>query len=134
LQQLKNLSKSLSQFCLEFVEGQEQHSDERNPDLSEDGIPACPKEGFDLQVLLDPFEEKLDLPAVMINVADGFGDQVADVCEENVMLARLRVPVADSAQKNWALFGFGPGQKDQLIGGDPLGAVHLGSCISARFG
>ena len=80
MQRFQDLRETLSQFCLEFVEGQEQHSDERNPDLSEDGIPACPKEGFDLQVLLDPFEEKLDLPSVMIDVTDGFGYQVADVC------------------------------------------------------
>ena len=41
------------------------------------------------------------------------------------MLSCLQVPVADSAQKNWALFGSGPGQKDQLIGGNPLGAVDF---------
>jgi hypothetical protein len=83
LQQLKNLSKALSQFCFEFVEGQEQQRDERNPDFSEHDDSARAKEGLDLQVLPDPFEEKLDLPARMINVADGSGDQMADVCEEN---------------------------------------------------
>ncbi len=89
MQQFESLSKALTQFCFEFVEGQDQQRDERNPDLSEHGIPACPEEGFDLQVLLDPFEEKLDLPAVMIDVADRFSEKVADVCEKVERLAAL---------------------------------------------
>ena len=120
MQQLDNLSKTLSQFCFEFVEGQEQQRDERNPDLSEHGVSARAKEGLDLQILLDPFEEKLDLPAVMINVADGFSDQMVDVCEENVMFPGLRVPVADSPQRHRAFFGFGSGKDDHLVGGESL--------------
>jgi len=65
--------------------------------LSEDGISARAKEGLDLQVLLDPFEEKLDLPALMIDVANRFSGKAADICKENVVLPRLRVPLADSA-------------------------------------
>ena len=99
----------MSQFCLEFVEGQEQQRDECNPDLGEDGISARSEEGFDLQVLLDPFEEKLDLPAIMIDVANRFRHKVADIGEKNIVFPRLRVPVADFAQSNGALFGLRPG-------------------------
>ncbi len=60
MQRFKNLRETPGQFCLEFVERGEQNRDERNPNLSEDGISARAKEGLDLQVLFDPFEEKLD--------------------------------------------------------------------------
>jgi hypothetical protein len=61
--------------------------------LSEDGISARAKEGLDLQVLFDPFEEKLDLPTLMIDVANRLSDKVADICKENLVLPSLRVPV-----------------------------------------
>ena len=84
MQQFESLSKALTQFCFEFVEGQDQRRDERNPDLSEHGVSARVEERLDLKVLLDPFEEKFDLPAVMIDVADRFSDKVADVCEKKI--------------------------------------------------
>ena len=50
---------------------------------------------------------------------------MADVCEEKVMFPGLLDPVLDSAQKNGAHFGLGPGQKDRLIGGGPFGGVDF---------
>jgi hypothetical protein len=79
LQQFENLSETLPQFRFELVEGQNKQRNERNPDLSKDGVSTRSEEGFDLQVLLDPFEEKFDLPAVMIDIADRFRDKVADI-------------------------------------------------------
>ena len=97
MQEFENLSKALTEFCSEFIEDQDQQRDQGNPDLSEHGVFARAEECFDLEILFDPLEEKLDLPTVMVDVADRFGDKVADVCEKNVVLPRLRIPVADSA-------------------------------------
>jgi len=38
----------------------------------------------------------------MLDVADCFGGQVADVREEGVMFSGLRVPVGDPSKANWA--------------------------------
>ena len=80
---------------------------------------------LDLQVLFDPLEEKLDLPALMINVADGFSGRMVDVYEENVVFPGIRVPVAHSPQMYRAFFGFGSGKDDHLIGSGSPGAVNF---------
>ena len=41
-----------------------------NPDLRFDGVLAGAKEHFDSQVLLDPFEEQLHLPALAVQVGN----------------------------------------------------------------
>ena len=41
-------------------------------DLAFDGILGGTEEGFDVQVLFDPFEEKLYLPAAVIQIGNGF--------------------------------------------------------------
>jgi hypothetical protein len=58
---------------------------------------AGPVESLDAQVLLDPFEEQLDLPAALIESADGSGGKGELVGEKDELLAGVRVPEADSA-------------------------------------
>ena len=41
-----------------------------NPDLGLDGILGGPVKRFDTKVLLDPFEEDLDLPATLKQLSD----------------------------------------------------------------
>ena len=52
------------------VEVQEDEGDEGDEDLDFDGILGAAEEGFDLQVLLDPLEEELDLPALLVERGD----------------------------------------------------------------
>ena len=60
-------------FCLELDEREEQVVDHCRPDLSHDGVLGGSQKRFDRQVLLDPFEEGLDLPPRLVQVSDGAG-------------------------------------------------------------
>lgn len=51
-------------------DGHEHVDRDRDPDLSLDRIFRGPEERFDPQVLLDPLEEQLDLPATAIQLGD----------------------------------------------------------------
>ena len=42
-----------------------------DPNLAANGVFAGSEEGFDPEVLLDPFEEEFDLPATLIDCCDG---------------------------------------------------------------
>jgi hypothetical protein len=48
-----------------FDNGHQHVNSDCNPDLGLDGILGGPIKRFDTKVLLDPFEEDLDLPATL---------------------------------------------------------------------
>jgi hypothetical protein len=59
-------------------------SGDPNPDLRLHGILACAQECFDSQMLLDPFEEQFDLPALTIQIGnpvcrESQGDKVESI-------------------------------------------------------
>jgi hypothetical protein len=58
---------------LEILE--EQHGDQRRPDLDLQGVGARSHEGLDLQVLLQGLEEQFDLPAVLVDRTDRRGPE-----------------------------------------------------------
>ena len=67
-----------------FTADGEQHVDaDGDPDLGLHGILGGAEEAFDTEVLLDPFEEKFDLPAVAIELGNGEGGQLEVVGEED---------------------------------------------------
>src|ERR1700759_4638112 len=51
----------------------QQIGDEGDGDLAANGIVAAAEKACDLEVLLDPFEEQLDLPALLVEFCDLFG-------------------------------------------------------------
>ena len=53
------------------------------------------QEALELEVLLDPLEEQLDLPAALVDVGDGLGGEVFDVGQELVIPAGVGAGVAD---------------------------------------
>ena len=58
-----------------------QHVDRHgDPDLGFDGVLGSSIEGLDAQVLLDPLEEQLDLPARFVESDDDEGWQGEVVC------------------------------------------------------
>ena len=69
-----------------------------DPDLSAHSIEGRPIEGFDPKVLLDPFEEELDLPAQLVEVRNGLGGQLELIGEEQEILAVVRIDVMNPAQ------------------------------------
>jgi len=80
-------------------------------------------EGLDLQILLDPAEEDLDLPALLVDIGDGLGYQPEVVGEEHKNLVGFGVLVNDAAQRLGALSGFRAGKLDGLIGQQSQGGV-----------
>jgi hypothetical protein len=55
-----------------------EQGDQGGPDLYLQGVGAGAHEGFDAQVLLQRFEEQLDLPALAIDGGDGGRQQSRD--------------------------------------------------------
>jgi len=63
LKQPQYLLHASSGTAHELQVGQQNTGAYRNPDLSQNSIPGSAQKGLDLEVLLDPFEEQLNLPA-----------------------------------------------------------------------
>ena len=66
LQQAQHLLQGRAQPGLEFQKGKEQIHAQGNPDLGQHRIAQCTQKRFDLELALDPFEKKLDLPALFV--------------------------------------------------------------------
>jgi hypothetical protein len=120
LEQFQDLGEAVTQFCPEFVVGKQKERDDRDPDLSHNRVPAGAQEGLDLEVLLDPFEEELNLPPLTVDIGNGPRRKVKDIGDKHVVLSGLCVPVADSSERHRAVFSLGAGQLDDLIRGEPL--------------
>ena len=65
-----NLEDGSVQFEVMFKDGDKAVGDDGDVNLYPHGILAVAPETFDSEMLLDPFEEKLDLPAVTFPTAD----------------------------------------------------------------
>ena len=72
-----------------FQNGDEQVNGDGAPDLSAHGVRTRTVEGFDAQMLLDPFEEQFDLPAAMIQLRNGQGGRGEIVGQKDQRLAGL---------------------------------------------
>ena len=87
-----------------------------DPDLRLDRVERVAEEMFDRQVLLDPLEKGLDLPALAINFGDGEGRQVEAIGEEDEELVRIGVAKGGAAQAvRVGPFRLGCGGQDALI-------------------
>src|SRR5690625_1625603 len=96
-----------------------------NPDLSQNSIPGSSQKGLDLEVLLDPFEEQLNLPARLVGGSNGGRGQLEIIGQKNVFPAGFRITIAHTAQRNRAVFSLSAGQPDGLITGQALLRFHL---------
>ncbi len=66
---------ALADLTDELEVGQQQVDTDGDPDLGHDGIAGSAQEALDLQILLDPLEEQLDLPARFVDLGDGAGGE-----------------------------------------------------------
>ena len=89
------------------------------PDLSLDRVLAGAEEALDAQMLLDPLEEQFDLPATLVERADGERWQGGVVGQEDQRFARLRVFEANAPQMLWIGLG-----RIEASEHDPLVADH----------
>ncbi|MEN9561350.1 MAG: hypothetical protein RIQ56_623 [Candidatus Parcubacteria bacterium] len=77
------------EFRLERDPGEQEEVDHCHPHLREDGVLRCSQECFDPQVLLDPLEEELDLPALFVdqrNVHSGETELVGEKLVRHIVL------------------------------------------------
>ncbi len=97
-----------------------------HPDLRLHSIDRVAKEMLDGQVLLEPLEEQLDLPAVFVDCGNRQCWPVVKVGEKYQMLASLWIPKRHAAQPlGIAELGLRRGQQDRLIGPQPGLRVDL---------
>ena len=68
LQQFKDLRKAMAQLCPEFVVSKQKKRDDCNPDLRHNCIFAGSQKALYLEILLDPFEERLYLPSLAVDI------------------------------------------------------------------
>src|SRR5690625_227839 len=101
---LKYLLHASSGTAHELQVGQQKIDAHRNPDLSQHGIPGSTQKGLDLEVLLDPFEEQLNLPARLVDGSNGGRGQLESIGQKNVFPAGFRITIAHTAQRNRAVF------------------------------
>ena len=95
-----------------------------DPDLGLDGVLGSSVERLDAQVLFDPFEEELDLPAGFVELADGQRGQIELIGQEDQALVDLGIEVANASQRVWVIFGSQwTGQQDRLIALESCGLV-----------
>jgi len=97
---------------------------DRGPNLGLDGVLTEPEKRLDSQILLDPLEEQLDLPAGFVCLRNYEAGDLEVVCDEDQELSSLRIQVTDSAQiEREARFGSFAGQANGLIGSQASGLV-----------
>ena len=99
----------MTKICQKFHISEYQHRDQGNPYLRHDCIAAGSEKSFNLQVLLDPLEKQLDLPASLVDIGNGFGSQLEIVGQKKILLTCVGILVTDSAQGNRTGSGLGSG-------------------------
>jgi hypothetical protein len=97
LQDLQQRVKAHGQIEPLFQDGHEQVDADGNPYLGFGGIGRCAIERLNSQVLLDPFEEQLDLPSQLEDIRHGLCRDGKDVGQEHEALFCFGLDVGDSA-------------------------------------
>src|ERR1017187_2166060 len=95
---LQNLVQALLESVFLLCDGDEEVGAYGGPDLDPDSVRVIAEEAAQAQVLLDPAEEKLDLPAAAVNRGDGESRQMEGVGQENEREAAFRIEVSDTAK------------------------------------
>ncbi len=104
-----------------------QHVDAHgNPHLRLHGVDRRAVERLDPQVLLDPLEEQLDLPAALVKPSDRQGRQSEVVGQKDEPLVDVGGMVTDPAERDGiSLRRLGAAQGDRLIAPQSGGLVHF---------
>src|SRR6267143_1164351 len=108
-----------------FHYGHEHINRDGDPDLGPQSILGSAVEILDAQVLLDPFEEQLDLPTAAIKLGDSQGWQAEVVGQKDESLIGLRVEITNTAQLFGIAFaGYGIDERNSLIADDSRSSVY----------
>ena len=84
-----------------FQDRDEEVNADSNPDLGANGIVGGAVEGLDSQVLLDPFEEQLHLPAEFVEGGNAEGRKGEIIRQEDERFVGGSVEEANSSQAVW---------------------------------
>ncbi len=105
------------------------------PGLRLDGVLAVAQEFLDSQVLLEPFEEQFDLPAIFfVKGSNSQRWQGKIVGQKYERLATLRVVETYTPQIVWVMFsGIKPVECDGLIAYKPCGSVDWAGINSSSI-
>ena len=95
---MKDFGETSIDFELGFQDCQQQISAHRNPDLRLHRVGCVAQKVFDAKVLLDPFEEQFDLPALPIQIHDGRSRKCEVIRDENEAASCVFVQERDAAQ------------------------------------
>jgi hypothetical protein len=121
-----------------FDEGDKNKHDHGDADLSHDRIQRGAQKGFHLQVLFDPFEEQLHLPAAFVQTSDGAGRPSEIVGKEDIHLSVVRVDITNAAEgAPICLSGLPTGHPDGSVRSDalfPVDSAAFEDCVvNSRF-
>ena len=118
-----------------FDDGHQDIHTDGGPDLGFDSVLRGAEEGFDAQVLFNPFEAQLDLPAIAIQLGDGVCGQGKVVGKEIERLMGLWVAVFDASQWLWVVGGGADtGQDDGLVTQQAGGFIDRSGITAAVTG
>lgn len=108
-----------------FEQRHQQIDGDGDPDLGAHCVLARAVEGFDPQMLFDPFEEKFDLPTAMIQSRNRQRRHGEVVGQKDQRLAALRIAIADASESfRVVALGVETEQRHGLIETQAGGLVH----------
>src|ERR1035438_3003183 len=94
------------------------------PDLSLHGVRAGTVKDLDPEVLLDPLKEQFNLPAGLIEQADGERGQIEVVGQEADVTILFRIVIVNAAERVRVVFPCGNRtEHDGLIGSNSAGCI-----------
>ncbi len=118
-----------------LLDDRHQHVDaDGDPDLRSHSVLRSAVETLDSQMLLDPFEEQLHLPAALVERADRQRRQGELIGQEHQHFARLGVAVADAPKVARVAFGGVVAVELDGLDADQSGAaIHCRRVQTARI-
>ena len=104
---------------------QQQIGNHRDPELRENRVERAAEEALDLQVLLDPLEKQLDLPALSVDLGNGAGGGFEVVGDKDQVFSGRRISIADAAQDQAQGASLPAVQNDGLVRGNVVLPGHI---------
>lgn len=100
--------------------GHHQVGADGDPDLRLHGVLAGAEEGLDSEVLLDPFEEELDLPASLVDLRRHKSFEFKVASEKHERFSSIRIHIADTPQvRSVQAFSLRSVEPDGPVGSKP---------------
>ena len=124
-QNLEDFEETGLAFNLLSGDGDEGINTHGDPQLGANRVLRASVKGFDAQVLLEPFEEQFNLPALLVELGDQQSSQREVIGQKDQVTGVLSIVEAYPAQFVWIVFsGVEAGERDGLVTAQPCGFIH----------